>query len=106
MGVGTDAFREMVIRLLEPKATVVLTNVPGPPVPLYLAGQQIREIMFWVPQAGRLGVGLSILSYAGQIYLGVATDAGLVADPEAIIDGVLAELDRLKAIAEAVRSTA
>jgi WS/DGAT/MGAT family acyltransferase len=106
MGVGTDAFREMVVRLLEPKATVVLTNVPGPPVPLYLAGQQIREVMFWVPQAGRLGVGLSILSYAGQIYLGVATDAGLVANPELIIDGVIAEFDRLKAIAEAVQSTA
>jgi WS/DGAT/MGAT family acyltransferase len=104
MGLGTDAFRELVVRILEPKATVVLTNVPGPPIPLYLAGQQICEIMFWVPQAGRLGVGISILSYAGNVYLGIATDAGLVPDPGRILDGAYLELDRLKALAKAVMS--
>lgn len=104
MGIGTDAFREFVVRTLEPKATIVLTNVPGPPIPLYLAGQEIKEIMFWVPQAGRLGVGVSILSYANRVLLGVATDAGLVPDPETIIDGVYEELDRLKVLAQAVLS--
>jgi len=105
MGLGTDALREFVVRVLEPKATVVLTNVPGPPIPLYLAGQRIREIMFWVPQAGRLGVGISILSYAGCVYLGIATDAGLVPDPEKVLDGVYVELDRLKTLARAVLSS-
>jgi WS/DGAT/MGAT family acyltransferase len=104
MGLGTGAFQEFVVRTLEPKATVVLTNVPGPPIPLYLAGQQICEIMFWVPQAGRLGVGISILSYAGNVYLGIATDAGLVPDPGRILDGAYLELDRLKALAKAVIS--
>lgn len=102
MGVSTDAVREFVVRTLEPKATIVLTNVPGPPIPLYLAGCQIREIMFWVPQAGRLGVGISILSYAGNVYLGIATDAGLVPDPELVLDGIYAELDRMKVLAKAV----
>ena len=102
MGMGNDLFREFVVRTLEPKATVVLTNVPGPPVPLYLAGRQIRELMFWVPQAGRLGVGISILSYAGNVYLGIATDAGLVPDPETVLAGTYEELDRLKVIAKAV----
>ena len=102
MGVGTDAFREFVVRTLEPKATVVLTNVPGPPIPLYLAGQKIKELMFWVPQAGRLGVGISILSYAGSVYLGIATDAGLVPDPGNILEGVYEELERMKVIAKAV----
>lgn len=102
MGVGTDVVRELVVRILEPKATVVLTNVPGPPIPLYLAGQQIREIMFWVPQAGRLGVGISIISYAGNVYLGIATDAGLVPDPEKVLDGVYEELERMNVLARAV----
>lgn len=102
MGVGTDSFREFVVRTLEPKATVVLTNVPGPPIPLYLAGQPIKEMMFWVPQAGRLGVGISILSYAGNVYLGIATDAGLVPDPDQILVGVYEELERLAIIARAV----
>ncbi|MBP6789400.1 MAG: wax ester/triacylglycerol synthase family O-acyltransferase [Candidatus Promineofilum sp.] len=104
MGLGTDAFREFVVRTLEPKATVVLTNVPGPPIPLYLAGQRIQELMFWVPQAGRLGVGISILSYAGNIHLGIATDAGLVPDPERVLAGVHEELARLKVLARAVQS--
>ncbi len=103
MGFGTDAFREFVVRTLEPKATVVLTNVAGPPIKLYMAGQQIRELMFWVPQAGRLGVGISILSYAGNVYLGIATDAGLVPDPKVIIEGIYEELAQLKVIAQAVK---
>lgn len=102
MGVGTDAFREFVVNTLEPKATVVLTNVPGPPIPLYLAGEKISEIMFWVPQAGRLSVGISILSYAGNVYLGIATDAGLAPDPEVILAGIHEELERMKVIARAV----
>lgn len=103
MGLGTDAFREFVVRILEPKATIVLTNVAGPPIKLYLAGQQIREMMFWVPQAGRLGVGISILSYAGNVYLGIATDADLVPDPKVIIEGVYEELAQMKVIARAVQ---
>ena len=105
MGLGTDAFREFVVRTLEPKATIVLTNVPGPPIPLYMAGGRIREMMFWVPQAGRLGVGVSILSYAGNVYLGIATDAGLVPDPEVILEGFYEELARLKVLARAVLTT-
>ena len=105
MGMGTDRFRELVVRILEPKATIVLTNVPGPPIPLYLAGRKIKEIMFWVPQAGRLGVGVSILSYAGNTYLGIATDAGLVPDPDLVLEGMYAELDRMKMLAQAVGSS-
>ncbi|HMT20388.1 MAG TPA: WS/DGAT domain-containing protein, partial [Promineifilum sp.] len=59
-------------------------------------------IMFWVPQAGRLGVGISIISYAGNVYLGIATDAGLVPDPERVLDGVYEELQRMKVLAAAV----
>jgi hypothetical protein len=52
-----------------------------------------------VPQAGRLGLGVSILSYDGSVRMGVGTDAGLVPDPEHIIDGFHAELDALQAAA-------
>jgi WS/DGAT/MGAT family acyltransferase len=107
MGLSADAVKEMIVRVLEPKATAVMTNVPGPPIPLYLAGQEIKEIMFWVPQAGRLGLGVSILSYAGKIFVGVATDAGLVPDPGRIIDGFhqdFADLLRLARAVNMVRS--
>jgi hypothetical protein len=72
-----------------------MTNVPGPREPLYLAGTRLRRILFWVPQSGRLGLGVSMLSYAGEVCVGIATDAGLVPDPEAIIAEFQAEFDEL-----------
>ncbi len=95
IGFSAQAIQDAAVRIIGGKATAVLTNMPGPPIPLYLAGQPIESFMFWVPQSGRLGLGISILSYAGNIYVGVATDAGLVPDPDEIIDGFYAEYDEL-----------
>lgn len=83
------------VRFFGSKATVVMTNVPGPREPLYLAQSRIDTVMYWVPQAGRLGLGLSILSYAGRVMVGVASDAGLVPDPTKITAGFEEELDSL-----------
>jgi diacylglycerol O-acyltransferase len=76
-----------VVKIFATKATLVMTNVPGPRQTLYLAGKAIRDIFFWVPQSGHVGLGVSILSYNGTVRLGVGTDAGLVPDPEAIVEG-------------------
>jgi hypothetical protein len=59
--------------------------------------------MFWVPQSGHLGLGVSILSYNGQVWMGTATDAGLVPDPDAIIDAFHAEYDELLALAHSAQ---
>jgi hypothetical protein len=64
----------------------------------------VRELMFWVPQSGRLGLGVSILSYAGQVRLGVATDVGLVPDPEAIIGAFEAEFELLRRLVPKIES--
>ena len=76
---------------MKPKA--VMTNVPGPREDRFFAGKPIKDLMFWVPQSGKLGLGVSILSYSGNVYLGVATDAGLVPDPQAILDEFYNEID-------------
>jgi diacylglycerol O-acyltransferase len=78
------------------KTTLVMTNVPGPREVLYLAGKPLRGIMFWVPQPAQLGMGISILSYAGDVVVGVATDAGLVPDPETIIEDFDAVFEQMK----------
>ena len=87
------------LRFFGSKATAVLTNVPGPRESLYLAGRKLDSVMFWVPQSGHLGLGISILSYAGGVMLGVATDEGLVPDPERIVDGFQKEFKSLRAAA-------
>jgi hypothetical protein len=74
--------------------------VIGPKEELYLAGAPLEAIMFWVPQSGQMGLGVSILSYAGQVWLGVITDEGLVPDPEAIITAFHNEFEELLAMTE------
>jgi WS/DGAT/MGAT family acyltransferase len=93
------AVQRLVVRIFATKATLVMTNVPGPNRTLYLAGKPIRDIFFWVPQSGRVGLGVSILSYDGTVRLGVGTDAGLVPDPQAIVAGFHAEFDELLRLA-------
>ena len=95
VGMAPKAVQDQVLDLLASKATAVMTNVPGPATALYLAGARLANMMFWVPQSGDIGMGVSILSYAGSVQFGVITDAGLTPDPEAIIDGFRPELERL-----------
>ncbi len=93
IGMSPEELHDVLVKMFGAKATAVLTNVPGPPIPLYLAGSKIKEIMFWVPQSGRVSLGLSIISYANKVWLGVASDAGLVPDPETIVEGFYAEYE-------------
>ncbi|MEO7910470.1 MAG: wax ester/triacylglycerol synthase family O-acyltransferase [Roseiflexaceae bacterium] len=95
-GIGRlpSQLQEVGLSLFGSKATAIMTNVPGPRETIYLAGAPVRELMFWVPQSGRLGLGVSILSYAGQVRLGVATDAGLIPDPNMLIDAFQAEFEQ------------
>ncbi len=96
IGMLPNRLEDVVVDIFGKKGTLVMTNVPGPQQRLYLAGAPIDQTMFWVPQSGRLGLGISILSYNHQVMLGVATDTGLVPDPEAIVAGFEAELLALK----------
>jgi len=92
IGTASASVESQAVRFFGSKATAVMTNVPGPRQELYLAGKAMRSMMFWVPQSAHLGLGVSVLSYAGQVRLGVATDVGLVPDPSAIIDAFQDEM--------------
>lgn len=81
------------------KATAVMSNVPGPQSPLYLAGSQLDQIMFWVPQSGAIGVGVSILSYNGGVQFGLVTDSAIASDPQEIINRFAPEFEKLVLLA-------
>jgi diacylglycerol O-acyltransferase len=83
------------IDLLSTKASAVATNVPGPQQPLYLAGGRIGRLIFWVPQSGAIGLGLSILSYAGQVQFGLIADAARVPDPASVTERFAAEFEKV-----------
>ena len=86
LGRGPDVLERRALNLLSNKATAVLTNVPGPKDPLYLAGSKLTQPMFWVPQSGSIGIGMSILSYAGTVQFGITVDKAIHADPDAVMD--------------------
>jgi WS/DGAT/MGAT family acyltransferase len=101
LGVVPLAVQRLVVGIFASKTTAVMTNVPGPRQELALAGRPIREIFFWVPQSGRVGLGISIFSYAGHVRLGLASDTGLIPDPELIVEGFHEEFEELRARARA-----
>jgi WS/DGAT/MGAT family acyltransferase len=92
VGLTGPKVESVALQLFGSKATAVMTNLPGPREEIFLAGKAMRSMMFWVPQSARLGLGVSILSYAGQVRLGVATDSGLVPDPQTIIEAFQEEM--------------
>jgi len=82
----------LAVRGLGAKSTAIVTNVPGPTAPVYLAGARLVRLTFWVPQAGSVGLGVSILSYAGDVTIGVAADRNLVPDPQVLVAAAEDEL--------------
>lgn len=82
VGMTPKQVEENVVDFFGGRATMVFTNVVGPREPLFLAGSEVDNAIYWVPQSGRLGMGISIFSFGGRINIGVITDAGLTPDPE------------------------
>ena len=89
------AVQRQVLDMVSNKGSAVMTNVPGPQIALYMAGARLAQQMFWVPQSGDIGVGVSILSYNGQVQFGMVTDRKFVPDPQAIVDRFAPEFEKL-----------
>lgn len=74
------------------KITAVMTNVPGPQVPLTLAGNEITQMMFWVPEAGNCGMGISLLSYNESVTVGIVTDNAFEIDTKLLTSNFEGEI--------------
>ena len=95
MGAGPQLLQDQLLAMLAKNATAVMTNVPGPQQPLFFAGAKIDRLMFWVPQSGDIGMGVSIITYAGDVQFGLLTDAALCPDPERVIERFAPEFEKL-----------
>ena len=67
---------------------IVVSNVPGPPVPLYLAGAPVRELFPVMPLMGNLTLVVAAISYAGQLNISATADPDRCPDVEVFADGV------------------
>lgn len=95
LGVAPDFLKERVVDALAANASMVVTNVRGPGQPRWLAGRRIMRQVFWVPQSGGIGLGISILSYAGEVSVAVVSDAQRIPDPATLMGHVVTEFEAL-----------
>ena len=95
LGMAPPQIANTLISTFSTRGSVVMTNVRGPKERRYLAGSPLDALLPWAPTTGRIGVAVSILSYAGEVRLGLLTDEGLVPDPEAILETFHTEFEAL-----------
>jgi diacylglycerol O-acyltransferase / wax synthase len=98
-GLVVKPMQDLITGLFAKKTTAVMTNVPGPKEPLRFCGRTVNQVMFWVPQSGDVGMGVSLLSYAGGVQFGLITDAKMCPDPESIVERFAPEFEKLLLLA-------
>jgi WS/DGAT/MGAT family acyltransferase len=102
IGLTPPEIESRIVDVFSAKATAVMTNVPGPRETVYLAGIPLRTVLVWAPTAGSVGLSVSILSYDGEITIGLLVHAQVVPDPQAIVERLQREVAALAKLAPAV----
>jgi diacylglycerol O-acyltransferase len=77
----------------------ICTNVPGPPVSLYVQGRRLDTMVPIVPLAQGVGLAFAILSYADTITIGVNLDPGLITDGERLTVHLRESFEELRTLA-------
>jgi diacylglycerol O-acyltransferase len=75
------ALEKPVVEMFASKATMVLTNVPGPRTPVFMTGVRLGGVLVWAPCSGTMGMTVSIFSYDGDVTIGFMVNARLLEDP-------------------------
>lgn len=92
IGMSPTQIENILVSIFGMKGTLLISSLHGPDESRCLAGYRVEEMMFWAPAPGGVGLSASIISYAGKVSLGLASDAGLIPDLEKIIEAFENEL--------------
>ncbi len=87
----------------QPFFNLIVTNVPGPAVPLYVLGAKLLEVFPIVPLAGNQGLGVAAFSYEGRLNLGILSDPSVCPDIDAFCRGARSTMRDLVASRRAGR---
>jgi len=87
--------RPLVANRVPRVVNVVVSNVPGPPRPMYLAGARVLHHWPLSIVGHGLGLNITVESYAGMLEFGVMTAQAAVARPRTIADGLVASFEQL-----------
>jgi diacylglycerol O-acyltransferase / wax synthase len=94
-GLTPEPVERRIVDLFSAKGTAVMTNVPGPAQPVYLAGTPVRTVLVWAPTSGHIGMSVSIFSYREEVTVGLMVDAALIPDPAEIVNQLEREVGAL-----------
>ncbi len=89
------AVEKRLVNYLAAKTATVVSNLPGPKEPLRISGARLHKMVFWPPQSGGVGIGISLLSYAGGVTVGVSADIQVIPDPQLLIAAFNEEIDAM-----------
>ena len=87
--------RGRIAEKLPPLANVAISNVPGPPVPLYLAGAKLRHYYPLSIVTHGLALNITLQSYAGSLEFGLTGCKDVVARPDIVARALARALDEL-----------
>jgi hypothetical protein len=88
-----------------PVHNLVVSNVPGPPIPLYAAGAQVKGVFPFGPLLEGAGLNITVLSNMGHVDFGVIACRELVPDVWDIAEGFGDAVLELRKLADAVEPT-
>ncbi|MGE5287271.1 MAG: WS/DGAT/MGAT family O-acyltransferase [Micromonosporaceae bacterium] len=94
------AIARAIIGMHQPVIHAVTTNVPGPPIPLYVLGRKLVEVYPYVPIATGFRVSIGIVSYLGGLFFGLTGDFDAMPDIDVLGDGIIAGIHELAQAAE------
>lgn len=98
-GFATSTFHAVGARVAEDQASrgysLVITNVPGPQDPVYMAGQRLTEVYPALPLTGKRPLAIGVNSYAGQVFFGLVADREALPDVDVLAQCIVEALDEL-----------
>ena len=94
-GAAAPSIERWAVRRWARRAGLVVSSLPGPPVPVRLAECPLGSIVVWAPAAASVGLSITFFGYAGSLRLGVLADASVIERPEELVAGFRASIDEL-----------
>jgi len=95
LGAVAPAIEHRAVRWASRRASLVVSSLAGPPLPLQIAGQPLGAIVIWAPAPASVGLSLTCFGYAGALRLGLLADAAVIDRPQELVAAFQAAIDEL-----------
>ncbi len=77
---------------------IAATNVPGPPIPVYMAGAKVEALIPFAPKGGA-AINIALMTYNGKAQLGINVDTAAVYDHEVLLECINEAVEEIRQMA-------